>query len=104
MVNPARALTKQFVRRSPAALLGIGTALALIDFVTLYTASSREGVLYISQGVGLLNPYEIFSTILGNAISLYAAKKYYEGVCSIRDSRAVVDRAVVEKPLKDLTA
>ncbi|MDQ3816670.1 MAG: hypothetical protein M3362_03135, partial [Acidobacteriota bacterium] len=32
------------------------------------------------------------------------AKKYYEGVCSIRDSKAVIDKAVVKKPLKDLTA
>lgn len=103
MANPARALSEQFVRRSPTTLLGIGIALALVDFVTLYTAASWEGVLYISQGVGLLNHYGIFSTILGNAISLYAAKKYYEGVCSIRDSKAVVDSAVVEKPLKDLT-
>jgi hypothetical protein len=103
MANPARALSKQFVRRSPTTLLGIGIALALVDLVTLYTAASWEGVLYISQGVGLLNHYGIFSTILGNAISLYAAKKYYEGVCSIRDSKAVVDRAVVEKPLKELT-
>lgn len=103
MVNPARALSEQFVRRSPTTLLGVGMILALVDFVTLYTAASWEGVLYISQGVGLLNHYGIFSTIIGNAISLYAAKKYYEGVCSIRDSKAVVDKAVVEEPLKDLT-
>jgi hypothetical protein len=37
--------------------------------------------------------------ILGNAISLYAAKKYYDGVCSIKVSLAVVDNAVVEKPV-----
>lgn len=103
MVNPARALSKQFVRRSPTALLGIGIALALVDFVTLYTAASLEGVLYISQGVGLLNHYGIFSTILGNAISLYAAKRYYEGVCSIRDSKALIDSGVVKKPLEELT-
>lgn len=104
MANPARALSKQFVRRSPTMLLGVGIALALVDFVTLYTAASWEGVLYINQGVGLLNHYGIFSTILGNAISLYAAKKYYEGVCSIRDSKAVIDKAIVEKPLQELTS
>lgn len=103
MVNPARALSEQFVRRSPTTLLGIGMIIALVDFVTLYAAASREGVLYISQGVGLLNHYGIFSTILGNAISLYAAKKYYDGVCSIRASKAVVKNEVVEKTLKDLT-
>ena len=104
MLNPARALSEQFVRRSPTTLLGVGMILALVDFVTLYAAASGEGVLYISQGVGLLNHYGIFSTILGNAISLYAAKKYYEGVCSIRDSRAVVDNAVIEIPLTELTS
>jgi hypothetical protein len=104
MANPARALSRQFIRRSPTALLGIGMALAIIDFVTLYTAASWEGVLYIDQGIGLLNHYGIFSTVLGNAISLYAAKKYYEGVCSIRDSKAVTSKAVLEKPLKELTA
>src|SRR5947209_1371792 len=104
MWNPARTLSKQFIRRSPTTLLGIGMSIALVDFVTLYVAASGEGVLYISEGVGLLNHYGIFSTVLGNAISLYAAKKYYEGVCSIRDSKAVVDNAIVEKPLKELTA
>jgi hypothetical protein len=102
MVNPARALSKQFVQRSPTTLLGIGIALSLVDFVTFYAAAVRDGVLHINQGVGLVNHYGLFSTIVGNAIALYAAKKYYDGVCSIRDSKAIVDSAVVKKPLKDL--
>lgn len=102
MANPARALSKQFVRRSPAILLGIGVGLSLVDLVTIYLAAVRDGVLYIDQGVGLYNHYGLFSTIVGNAIALYAAKKYYDGVCSIRDSKAVVDGAVIKKPLKDL--
>jgi hypothetical protein len=102
MVNPARALAKQFVRRSPTTLLGIGVALSLVDFLAFYIATVRDGVLQISHGVGLLNHYGLFSTIIGNAISLYAVKKYYDGVCSIRDSKAVDDHEVVKKPLKDL--
>jgi hypothetical protein len=102
MVNPARALSKQFVRRSPTTLLGIGVGLSLVDLVTIYLAAVRDGVLYIDQGVGLFNHYGIFSTIVGNAIALYAAKKYYDGICSIRDSKAVVDGTVIKKPLKDL--
>lgn len=104
MVNPARALAKQFVRRSPTTLLAIGIALSLVDFVAFYAAAVKDGVLYISQGIGLFNHPGLFSTILGNAISLYAAKKYYDGVCSIRVSKAVVDNTVIEKPLKDLMA
>lgn len=104
MVNPARVLAKQFVQRSPTTLLGVGVILSAVDLVTLYAAAAREGVLRINQGVGLLDHYGIFSMIIGNAISLYAAKKYYDGVCSIKVSLAVVDSAVVEKPLKDLTA
>lgn len=103
MVNPARALLKQFVRRSPTTLLVIGTALSLVDFVAVYAAAARDGVLRIDQGVGLLNHYGFFSTILGNAIFLYAAKKYYDGVCSIRTSKAVVNPAVVKTSLEDFT-
>lgn len=102
MVNPARALSKQFGRRSPTTLLAIGIALSLVDFVTIYAAAVRDGVLYINQGVGLVNHYGLLSTIVGNAIALYAAKKYYDGVRSIRDSKAVVDGAVIKEPLKDL--
>ena len=102
MLNPAKALANQFVRRSPAALLGVGIALSLVDFLTIYTAAVRDGVLYINQGIGLFNHYGLLSTIVGNAIALYAAKKYYEGVCSIRDSKAIVDGAVIKEPLKDL--
>lgn len=102
MVNPARALAKQFVRRSPTALLGIGVTLSLVDSVTIYVAAVRDGVLYINQGVGLFNHYGLFSTMVGNAISLYAAKKYYDGVLSMRDSKAVIDNVVIRKPLKEL--
>src|SRR6185503_11174118 len=103
MFNPARALSRQFVRRSPTTLLGIGIALSLIDFLAVYAAAARDGVLWIDQGVGLLNHYGFFSTIFSNAISLYAVKKYYDGVCAIRTSKAVVDPAVVETSLEELT-
>jgi hypothetical protein len=103
MVNPARSLLKQFVRQSPTTLLCIGTALSLVDFAAVYAAAARDGVLRIDQGVGLLNHYGFFSIIFGNAISLYAAKKYYDGVCSIRTSKAVLNPEVVETSLEDLT-
>ena len=103
MVNPARALLRQFVRRSPATLLAVGTVLSLADFLAVYAAAARDGVLKIDKGVGLLNHYGFFSTIFGNAIALYAAKKYYDGVCSIRTSKAVTNPVVVEAALEDLT-
>jgi hypothetical protein len=102
MLNPARALSEQFVRRSPTVSLSVGIVISLIDLLATYAAAVRDGVLYISGGVGLLNHPGFFSTIIGNAISLYAAKKYYDGVCSIKDSKALADDVVIEKPLKDL--
>lgn len=103
MVNPARALLKQFARRSPVSLLGIGTVLSLVDFGVVYAAAARDGVLWMEQGVGLLEHYGFLSTIFGNTIALYAAKKYYDGVRSIRVSKAVVNTAIVETSLEDLT-
>ena len=103
MVNSVRALAKQFVRRSPMTLLVFGVAVSLIDFVALYAAAAQEGVLHINQGIGLLDNYGLLSTIVGNAVSLYVAKKYYDGVCSIRTSKAIVNPAPVEESLSTLT-
>jgi hypothetical protein len=83
-------------------LLLFGVAVSLIDSVALYKAAAREGVLHINQGIGLLNNYGLFSTILGNAIALYVAKKYYDCVCSIKTSKAVVTKSSVRESLEDL--
>jgi riboflavin transporter FmnP len=104
MLNPARALAEQFLRWSPMTLLAFGITLSLLDFAALYAASAREGVLHISEGIGLLNNYGLFSTILGNAVFLYVAKKYYDSVCSMRASKAIVKIAPIEKELATLTA
>lgn len=103
MVNLARAFAKQFVRRSPMTLLAFGVAVSLIDFIALYAAAAKEGVLHINQGIGLLDNYGLLSTIVGNAVSLYVAKKYYDGVWSIRTSKAIVNAAPVEESLSTLT-
>lgn len=102
MMNPARALANEFLRRSPTILLAFGVAVSLIDFAALYLAAAREGVLHVSEGIGLLNNYGLFSTILGNAISLFVAKKYYEGVCAIESSKAVVNTAPIRASLATL--
>jgi riboflavin transporter FmnP len=103
MLNPARAILRQFVLRTPTTLLAIGTTLSLIDFLAAYTAAKRDGVLRINHGIGLLDHYGFFSTIFGNAIALYAAKKYFDGVRSIRGSKAVVNAAPLERSLQELT-
>lgn len=104
MRNPAKRLAEQFVRRSPTTLLGVGAVLAIIDLVAVYAAASRDGVIRIQDGVGLANHYGLFSTIAGNAIALYAARKYYDGVCSIKESKALLNETVVKAPLADLLA
>jgi hypothetical protein len=102
MANPIRALAEQFVRRSPMTLLVFGIVFSLADFLVLYTAAVKEGVLYIDQGVGLLNNYGLFSTLVGNAVFPYLAKKYYDNICSMRASKAVVDPAPIEESLSAL--
>lgn len=102
MPNPVRTLAGQFVRRSPMTLLIFGILLSSVDFLTLYAAAAREGVLYINGGVGLLNNYGLLSTVFGNIVFLYLAKKYYDGVCSMRGSKAIVDAAPVEETLSAL--
>src|ERR1043166_2826319 len=71
-------------------LLAVGLAWTVFDFATLYVTAATENVLHIKNGIGLLNNFGLFSTLFGNAVSLYLAKKYYDGVCSIRISKAVV--------------
>jgi hypothetical protein len=105
IVNPLKALAKQFVRRDPMTVLAFGITLSLIDFATLYIAAANEGVLHIKKGVGLLDNFGLLSTLFGNAVSLYAAKKYYDGVHSIRTSKAVTCNSdSIEKTLSSLTS
>lgn len=102
---PVKALAAQFVRRSPMALLAIGLALSVFDFATLYAAAATEGVLHIKNGIGLLNNFGLLSTLVGNAVSLYVAKKFYDDVCSIRISKAVISSSTnIEKELSILAA
>lgn len=86
MVNPARALAKQFLFQSAIKLLVFGVIFSGLDLAILYAAAAKEYVLYIDQGVGLLNNHGLLSTVIGNAISLYVVRKYYDYVCSIRTS------------------
>lgn len=104
MRNPIKALAEQFVRRSPTALLGFGILLSLIDFSLLYVAADKEGVLHINEGIGLLNNYALFSTIFGNAIFFYVARKYYDNVCSMRASKGIVKTASIDEALSNLTS
>src|SRR5215210_7652594 len=102
MVNPVRALAEGFVRRSPMTLLAFGIVLSFLDSLALYAAAAKEGVLHVNQGVGLLNNYGLFSTILGNAVFIYLGKNYYSAVCSICASKVIVDSTPIEKSLSSL--
>lgn len=104
MTNPVRALIRQFVRATPMRLLCVTTVISLLDFAMLYAAAGREGVLRINDGIGVLNHYGLFVTILGNAVLPYAAKKYYDSVRSIESSKAVVKSGPIDKSLASLTA
>lgn len=102
-MRPARAIARQFLRRSPMEMLVFGICLTLFDFATLYLASDREGVLHIKNGVGLLDNYGLLSTLFGNTVALYLARKYYEVVASISASKAVVrSSASIERALSTL--
>ena len=99
MLNPARAITKQFLQQSPLTLLSVGIVLSVLDFAVLYGAATKEGVLHVSQGVGLLENYGLLSTIVGNCICIYLAREYYESIHSITDSKAVTNRVPIERSL-----
>lgn len=103
-MNPAWVVANQFLRRSPMILLVVGVAVSGLDFLLLYVAAAKESVLYIDQGVGLLDNLGLLSTVIGNAISLYVVRKYYDYVCSIRDNKAVVNTKVINPSLSRLRA
>lgn len=104
MVNPARALSRQFLGRAPLTLLVVGIVLALADFGLLYRAAVKDGVLYIEGGVGLLQNYGLLATVLGNSVYFYLARKYYDAAYSIKKSKALINAEPVENPLSLLTS
>lgn len=104
MRSATRAVAEQFLLSRPITLLALGIALAIVDFGALYSAASKEGVLKIDRGVGLLQNYGLLSAILGNCFFLYLARAYYEVVHSIRESKAVTDGGPIESPLRELVS
>jgi len=101
-----RGLAQQFTRCEPTTLLGFGVGLSLFDFATLYMAAATEGVLHITRGIGLLQNLGLLSTLFGNALALYVARKYYDAALSIRRSKAVIGGSStgVERVLTALAA
>ncbi len=102
-MNPIKELTNQFLVNSRFTILAMGVVLSLIDFGMLYWAAAKEGVLHIDRGVGLLQNYGLFSTVLGNALFPYLAKTYYDAVGSIKKSKALTDPSHLEAPLSELS-
>jgi riboflavin transporter FmnP len=89
-VKVLRGLAQQFTRCEPTTLLAFGVGLSLFDFATLYMAAATEGVLHIRRGIGLLQNLGLLSTLFGNALTLYVARKYYDAALSIRRSKALI--------------
>src|SRR5688572_23743393 len=85
-------------------LLGVGVVISGLDFLLLYLAAAKESVLHIPQGVGLLDNLGLLSTVIGNAVSLYVVRKYYDYVCAISDSKAVVNTGAIQPALSRLRA
>lgn len=103
-MRPARAIAREFLRRTPMELLAFGICLTLFDFATLFLTSAHDDVLHIKNGVGLLDNFGLLSTLFGNAVSLYLARKYCEEVCSIAASKVVVrSSASIDRSLSTLT-
>jgi hypothetical protein len=85
-------------------LLTVGIGLSLLDFLVSYAAAARDGALRINQGIGLINHYGFVATVVGNAVALYAAKKYYESACAIKTSDAVRNPAPIDRSLRKLVS
>ena len=104
MLNPAKLLAAEFLKRTPATLLGAGVSLSLVDFVLLYCAASRDGVLHLRPGVGLLENYGLLATILNDGVLICLAKVYCDAIQSLAVSKAIVDIEPVERSLARLRA
>jgi hypothetical protein len=85
-------------------LLAVGFGVSGFDFLFLLGAAAKESVLHIPQGVGLLDNLGLLSTVIGNAFSLYIVRRYYDYVCAIRDSKALVSPKVIKPALSRLRA
>jgi hypothetical protein len=70
----------------------------------LFLAATKESVLHIPGGVGLLQNLGLLSTVIGNAFSFYVVRKYYDYVCAITDSKAVANTRVIKPSLSRLRA
>lgn len=70
----------------------------------LYSAAAAESVLHIKGGVGLLDNYGLWATILNNTVLLGLARLYHDEVRSILESKAVTDPAPLARPLAALAA
>lgn len=104
MRNPIRSAINHFLRTTPLTLLLFGLVVALLDFMGLYAAAAKEGVLEISGGVGLLQDYGLISTVFGDAVLLYLVRWYYDTIYSVRVSKAVRNPGELDQPLSVLTS
>jgi hypothetical protein len=104
MLTPLKALAGAFVQSTPMTVLAAGIFITALQFVTFFGAARLEGVLLIKGGVGFLNNYGLFSTLIGNAVLPYLARAYYEYVSELAESKAIKDAEAVHDDLTRLRA
>jgi hypothetical protein len=92
------------VHRTPQAVFLASTLISLLDFVALFTAAERDGVLNIPSGVGLLQEHGLLSMILGNCFVPVLVRLYYDAVQSMPESKAVKDETYIKHVLATLSS
>ena len=102
MRDPLKLAATGFLQSDPVILLAAGIFASALQFVTFYAAARHEDVLFIDLGVGFLNNYGLLSTLVGNAVLPYLARRYYEDVHAFADSEAVKQVSVINLGLSKL--
>lgn len=102
-MNARKSLTKQFIKRAPETLLLFSIILAFFEFILLFIAAKNEDVLFIDGGIGLLNNYGVFASLVGDALLLYLIKKYYEEIRCFFIDLKLSSRSFIDKELESLS-
>lgn len=76
----AKYLANRFVESTPERILAAGVAIACIFGAAIFIAAWYENVIFIEEGIGFAENYGWFAALLGDAVLLFLAKKYFDVV------------------------